>query len=152
VRRPIRQQASAQERICLQAYRRIGRDSHLLHCFQELLALADEESIRSETFDRRHRAPKFVGQGANDRDRGKVALEFSRDREDQAGLNRWIEWTEKIRERQAGYGIRKWRGEASFSSLCSNSFLNDLFEQYCALDRGDHRRKNSRMSFDCQRF
>src|ERR1700689_5306344 len=39
----------------------------------------------------------------------EMLFECERDREDQAGLSRLLEWAEEIRERQAGNGVGKWR-------------------------------------------
>lgn len=44
-----------------QAPGRIRFPGHRLQYVEELLALADEESICNEAFDRRHRPPNFIG-------------------------------------------------------------------------------------------
>ena len=92
----------------------VGFGCHGVEYVEELPALADEEPIRGEALDGSDGASKSIGQRTNDRDMGEFrADKFARDRKDKAGLNqagrlqRWI--VEKIRKRQAGYGIRKRR-------------------------------------------
>ena len=92
----------------------VGFGSHSVQYVEEMPVLADEEPIRGEALDGSDGASKSIGQRANDRDMGEVrADEFARNGKDEAGLNkvgwlqRWI--VEKIRKRQAGYGVGKRR-------------------------------------------
>ena len=67
--------------------------------------MAVEEAIGGEACDRGHGAGKPIPQRTNDGDMGQFgADEFARYKEDQTGLNQWIERVEKIGKRQSDIG------------------------------------------------
>jgi hypothetical protein len=104
----------------------VGCSSEVVHCFEELFALAEEEPIGGEACNRSHSSSKRIGQRTNDRALGEFGIdEFARDGKDQARLNqagrlqRWV--CEKIWKRQALVRHRCCSGCTAFPAKSTHS-------------------------------
>ena len=113
-------------------------DRKRLQSRKELLRLADKEPAGGEPFYRSQCAGEFIGQRTDRRATRKIRTdEFCWHGEDQAGLNQRIEWSEKVRKREAELSVGKWCDRRLYSIARKINPFQEMGDLVSANAEGD---------------